>query len=59
MESTKEFNQIEYNNKYNKENYDRTTLMTRKGIKQEWQKAAKEKGISLNQYLLNAIEKGR
>ena len=43
-------------NAYNSRNYDRINLVIPKGKKEEWQAAAKGAGISLNAYILEAVE---
>lgn len=48
----------EVKNRWNEKNYDRITIMAKKGKKEEWSKIAKEKGFnSLNSYLIDCIEK--
>ena len=52
------FNQIKYNNKYNKENYDRLNIQVPKGQKAEIEKHWKAKGYkSLNAYVNELIRK--
>ena len=53
-ENTKEFNQIEYQNKYIKEKYDRVGLTMPKGKKEVIKARALEEGISINEYI-NAL----
>lgn len=43
-------------NKYNKENYDRLYPVTKKGRKKEYEEAAKKAGLSLNDFIIKAIE---
>lgn len=50
-----EFNQIAYQNKYNRSNYDRIGIMVKKGQKEEIKKAAAKEGISLNELINRAI----
>ena len=50
------FNQIEYQNKYNKEKYDRITIMVPKGDKERLQAYAKKLNLSLNAYINKIIE---
>ena len=49
------FDQIKYNNDYNRQNYDRIGLMAPKGRKDEIKKAARAAGMSLNEYILTAV----
>lgn len=51
-----EFNQIKYQNEYNKQKYDRTTIMTPKGKKEQIKAAAKAAGMSMNEFIVSAIE---
>lgn len=51
------FNQIAYQNEYNKQNYDRTYLTMKKGRKERIKAAAAAKGQSINAYINAAIEK--
>ncbi len=44
-------------NKYIASNYDRINLTTKKGKKEKYKEAAKAKGKSLNQYIIECIEK--
>lgn len=47
----------EVKNRWNNKNYDRITIVAKKGKKEEWLKASKRKGFnSLNSYLINCIE---
>ena len=50
------FNQIEYQNKYNKEKYDRITIMVPKGDKERLQAYAQRLNLSLNAYINKIIE---
>lgn len=50
-----EFNQIAYQNEYNRSNYDRIGIMVKKGQKEEIKKAAAKEGISLNELINRAI----
>ncbi len=43
-------------NKYNKENYDRLYPVTKKGRKKVYEDAAKKAGLSLNDFIIKAIE---
>ncbi len=48
----------EVKNRWNEKNYDRITIMAKKGKKEEWSKKAIEKGFnSLNSYLIDCINK--
>lgn len=51
-----EFDKVKYNNEYNKQSYDRTSLMTPKGKKAEWSERAKAAGMSLNAYITRAVD---
>lgn len=52
------FNQIKYNNKYNKDNYDRLNIQVPKGKKKEIDEYRKAKGYSsLNAYVNELIRK--
>ena len=42
-------------NKWNEKTYDRINLVVRKGQKEQIQEYAKEKGMSLNAYILSLI----
>ncbi len=46
---------IRYNNDYNKQTYDRVTIMLPKGGKEELQTAARQAGQSVNEYVKQAI----
>ena len=45
------FNQIKYQNQYNKNKYDRITIMVPKGNKIILQEYAKQSNLSLNAYI--------
>ena len=47
----------EYKNQFAKDNYDRTIVNTKKGIKQKWEKIAKSEKLSLNAFVCKAVEK--
>lgn len=51
---SKEFDQVAYQNEYNKNKYDRFSLMLPKGRKAELKALADEQGMSLNE-LINSI----
>lgn len=46
---------MEYNNKYNTENYDRVSLMLPKGMKEQIRALAGSNGESVNGYITTAI----
>lgn len=48
---------IKYNNDYNKTNYDRINLMVAKGKKEVIQVAAQAQGMSVNSFIIGAIDK--
>lgn len=48
-------NNLEYINKYQKEKYDRITVMADKGKKEEWKIAAKLKSMSLSQFVMFCV----
>ena len=50
------FDRISYQNEYNKKKYDRVTIMLPKGKHDELKQLAKNSGISVNKYILAAIE---
>ena len=50
------FNQIEYQNQYNKDKYDRITIMVPKGNKVVLQTYAKKLNLSLNAYINKLLE---
>ena len=45
-------------NKYNDANYDRISLVVPKGKKEEYKEIAESAGKSLNQFVIDCIEKG-
>lgn len=49
--------QSTYNQHYAKEHYDRIILNVPKGMKNQWQEAAKIRETSLTQYVKYCIEK--
>lgn len=51
-----EFNQIAYQNEYNKLNYDRIEIKVPKGKKEVIKEAAKGAGQSVNEFISQAIE---
>ena len=51
-----EFDQIKYQNEYNKQKYDRITIMAPKGTKEKLQAATRAFGMkSVNEFILSAI----
>ena len=57
VENKKEFNQIEYQNKYIKEKYDMVGLTMPKGKKEIIKARALEEGMSINEYINALIDK--
>ena len=51
-----DFDQIKYQNNYNKEKYDRITIMAPKGKKDIIKAAATDLGISVNEFINRAID---
>ena len=48
----------EVKNRWNEKNYDRITVMAKKGKKEEWSNIAKQKGFKgLSGYIINCVEK--
>lgn len=45
-----------YINQYQKEKYDRITVMADKGKKEEYQSAAKLKGMSLSAFIMACVD---
>lgn len=50
------FDRVAYQNEFNKKNYDRITIMAPKGSKDTLKQLSSSDGISVNKYILNAIE---
>jgi predicted HicB family RNase H-like nuclease len=50
------FDQTAYKAEYNRQAYDQITLRVRKGERKEIAKAAAERGMSINKYILSLIE---
>lgn len=50
------FDNVKYKNEYSAEHYDRVTALLPKGYREELKAHAKEKGRTLNQWLLRAIK---
>ena len=55
-ENVGDFNKIEYNKEYNKQQYDTVNLRIPKGLRQTWKDAAENAGQSLNAYVMEAVE---
>lgn len=45
-----------YVNNYQKENYDRITVMAAKGKKEEYKAAAKLKGLTLSAFIMECVD---
>ena len=56
LENAKKFDQIEYQNKYIKEKYDCINLTVPKGEKAIIKEKANDVGISVNEYIYQAIK---
>lgn len=52
-----EFNQIQYQNQYNKEKYDRVNLTMPKGKKDLLKTAAAERKMSVNEFINALIDR--
>ncbi len=50
------FDPITYTNAYAKEHYDKITIVAPKGTKASFQTTAKAQGLSVTQYVLNAVK---
>ena len=50
------FDRIGYQNEYNRKNYDRITVMVPKGEHAKLKEIAKSDGVSVNKYIITAIE---
>lgn len=48
--------QKEYVKKHQQEKLDEIKIRPQKGTKERWKKAAEEKGISLTQFVIDAVE---
>ncbi len=55
-DTEKKFDKIKYNNSFNKETYDRFSLMLPKGKKEIIQEYAKQNGESINAFINRAID---
>lgn len=49
--------ELSYIAQYQKENYDRITVMAPKGTKEEIKKAAELKGMKISGFVLDAVQK--
>ena len=56
-EKQKKFSKIEYNNKYNEQNYARIGLRIKPDEKEWIEKLAKEEGTSVTKLLINSVKK--
>lgn len=50
-------NKYKYDKEYILKNMDRTTVTTKKGIKDRWKKAAADRDLSLNAFVISCVEK--
>ena len=57
MAYAKKEDAIAYVNKYQKEKYDRITVMAKKGKKAEYEKAASFKNMKLSAFIQDCVEK--
>lgn len=57
MAFAKKEDELSYIAKYQKENYDRITVMAPKGTKEDLRKAADFKGMSLSAFVLDCVQK--
>ena len=48
--------EIEYINRYQKEKYDRVTIMAEKGRKAAWQAEAEKRGMKLSAFVSACVE---
>ncbi len=55
-DTDKKFDKIKYNNSFNKDAYDRFSLMLPKGKKEIIQEYAKQNGESINAFVNRAID---
>ena len=53
---TEKFNQIKYQQEYNKTHYDTLAVMIPKGMKSKIKDYAKSEGLSVAKYVVKAIE---
>lgn len=49
------FDQIKYSNAYNRENYDKISVMVPKGEREKWKTLAKRQGISVSEMVRRAV----
>lgn len=47
---------IAYKNEFNRQRYDRVSVMAPSGSREEWRKAGETKGMSLNAFIINSVE---
>lgn len=57
MAFAKKEDELSYIAKYQKDNYDRITVMAPKGKKDEYRKAAEFKNMKLSAFVLDCVEK--
>lgn len=57
MAFAKKEDELSYIAKYQKDNYDRITVMAPKGKKEEFRKAAEFKNMKLSAFVLDCVEK--
>ena len=50
------FDRVKYANEFNKENYDKVTIMIPKGEKEHWKTLAKARGLSMTEMVRRAVE---
>lgn len=55
-EDKKAFDQIKYQNEFNKTRYDRITVLVPKGKKADWTELAKAEGMSLTAWITKKVE---
>ena len=51
-----DFDAIKYQNDFNRRNYDRIAIMVPKGKKEELKALCKEHGVSMNAFIISAID---
>lgn len=56
MKATKKFDKFTYNNAYTKNHYDRIVILVPKGRRDILKQTAKSKGVTTNQYIIDAID---
>lgn len=57
--SEKKFNQIEYQNKYNQQKYDKIGVVVPKGERERIKQDAKAAGLSVSAYIYKLIQEAR